>query len=87
MPKYIVTANVLRIRSGPGTSHAIIGALFRNNIVQGDEINGEWIHVTSTDNKVGWSHRGFLELINEAPPVPSATPINPYSLASSARSQ
>jgi uncharacterized protein (TIGR02594 family) len=72
MPKYIVTANVLRIRSGPGTTYAIIGALFRNNIVQGDDINGEWIHVTSTDNKVGWSHRGFLELINEAPPVPSA---------------
>ena len=71
MPKYLVTANVLRIRSGPGTTYPIIGALFRNNIVQGDEINGDWIHITSTDNKIGWSHRGFLELINEAPPSPS----------------
>ena len=70
MPKYLVTANVLRIRSGPGTTHAIIGALFRNNMVQGDEINGDWIHVTSTDNKIGWSHRGFLELIDETPPSP-----------------
>jgi len=43
MPKYLVTANVLRIRSGPGMSHPVIGALFRNNIVQGDEINGDWV--------------------------------------------
>ncbi len=67
MPKYIVTATSLRIRSGPGTSYAIIGALFKNNIVQGDEINGDWLHVTTTDNKVGWSHRGFLELVDETP--------------------
>ena len=71
MPRYRVTANVLRIRSGPGTAHAVVGALFRNNIVQGDEINGDWVHVTSTDNKVGWSHRGFLELIDETPPTQS----------------
>lgn len=71
MPRYRVTANVLRIRSGPGTAHAVVGALFRNNIVQGDEINGDWVHVTSTDNKVGWSHRGFLDLIDETPPTPS----------------
>ena len=73
MPKYRVTANVLRIRSGPGTSYEIIGALFRNNIVQGDEISGDWVHIASTENKVGWSHRGFLELIDEPPPTPSQT--------------
>ena len=56
MPKYLVTAHVLRIRSGSGTSHAIIGALLRNDIVQGDEINGDWIHGTSADNKTGWEH-------------------------------
>lgn len=71
MPKYIVTATSLRIRSGPGISHAIIGALFKNNIAQGDEINGDWLHVTTTDNKVGWSHRGFLELVDETPPPPT----------------
>ena len=71
MPKYIVTANVLRIRAGPSPTHAIIGALFKNNIVQGDEITGDWVHVKSTDNKIGWSHRGFLELIDETPPSPS----------------
>ena len=71
MPKYLVTANVLRIRSGPGTSFSVIGALFRNNIVQGDDIRGDWVHVSSTDNKVGWSHRGFLELLDEIPPTPA----------------
>lgn len=71
MPNYRVTANVLRIRSGPGTSYEAIGALFRNNIVQGDEIHGDWVHITSTDSKVGWRHRGFLELIDEMPPPPS----------------
>ena len=73
MPQYRVTANVLRIRSGPGTTHAVIGALFRNNVVEGDEIHGDWVHVISTENKTGWSHRGFLELIDEAPPTPSGT--------------
>jgi uncharacterized protein (TIGR02594 family) len=71
MPQYRVTANVLRIRSGPGTAYEAIGALFRNSVVQGDEINGDWLNVTSTDNKVGWSHRGFLELIDESPPPTS----------------
>jgi uncharacterized protein YgiM (DUF1202 family) len=71
MSKYLVTANVLRIRSGPGTTYSIVGALLQGQIVQGDEINGDWVHVTSPDNKVGWSHRGFLELIEETPPTPS----------------
>ena len=70
MPIYLVTANVLRIRSGPGSTFEVIGALFRNNIVEGTEINGDWIRVTSPDNKTGWSHRGFLELMDESPPAP-----------------
>ena len=56
MSRYRVTANVLRIRSGPGTSFEVIGALFRNNVVQGDESSGDWVHIASTENKVGWSH-------------------------------
>ena len=71
MPKYIVTASVLRIRSGPGTSYAAIGALYRNNIVQSDQVSGDWAHITSHDNKTGWSHRGFLRLIDETPPPQS----------------
>ena len=68
MPNYRVTPNALRIRSGPGLDNAIIGMLYRNNIVVGDEIVNDWVHVTTEDNKTGWSHRGFLELQEESPP-------------------
>ncbi|HEY5731220.1 MAG TPA: TIGR02594 family protein [Anaerolineales bacterium] len=70
MPDYRVTAYALRIRSGPGLNHKIIGALYRNNIVKGDEVVDNWVHVTTADNKTGWSHRGYLELL-EPPPPPS----------------
>ena len=72
MPNYIVTASALRIRSGPGTTFSIIGMIYRNNTVQGDEIRNDWIHITTTDNIVGWSHRSYLELVDETPPPPSS---------------
>ncbi|MCK7479316.1 MAG: SH3 domain-containing protein [Candidatus Moduliflexus flocculans] len=60
------------MRSGfapwPGTNYDTIGMLYRNNIVTGGEITNEWVHVTTEDNKAGWSHRGFLELVEETPP-------------------
>ncbi len=68
MPNYRVTANALRLRAGPGTNYDTIGMLYRNNIVTGGEITNEWVHVTTEDNKAGWSHRGFLELVEETPP-------------------
>jgi len=68
MPNYRVTASTLRLRSGPGTNYETIGMLLRNTIVVGDEVNGDWVHVTTEDNKVGWSHRGYLELLAEPPP-------------------
>ena len=73
MTKYIVTASALRLRSGPGTTFAIIGMLSKNDLVQGDEIRGDWVHVTTTDNRIGWSHRGYLELVDETPPPSSGT--------------
>lgn len=72
MPNYRVTASALRLRSGPGLNHKIIGMLYRNNIVEGGEIVNDWVNVTTEDNKAGWSHRGFLEL-QEEPPPPSET--------------
>jgi uncharacterized protein (TIGR02594 family) len=69
MPNYRVVASALRLRSGPGTSYAVIGMLYRNAVVLGDEIKNDWVHVTSSD-KTGWSHRGYLELLND-PPAPT----------------
>lgn len=70
MPNYRVTAYALRLRSGPGTQHATIGMLYRDNIVAGDEVVNEWVHVTTPDDKTGWSHRGYLELQPDTPPPP-----------------
>ena len=66
--KYSVTASALRLRSGPGTNYAAVGMLYRNNTVLGNEIVNDWVHVTTADNKTGWSHRGYLELREELPP-------------------
>ncbi len=71
MPNYLVTTNGLRLRSGPGTSHPIIGMLNKDDIVQGDEITGDWVHITTAASKIGWSHRAYLELIEETPPPPT----------------
>jgi len=73
MAKYIVTTSALRIRSGPGTTFPIIGMLYKNATVQGDEIKNDWVHITTTDNKTGWSHSGYLALVDETPPPPSGT--------------
>ena len=70
--KYIITTTALRFRSGPGTNYAIIGMLYRNNIVTSDEISGDWVHVTTSDNKTGWAHRGYMELREELPPSTGA---------------
>jgi uncharacterized protein (TIGR02594 family) len=73
MAKYIVTTSVLRIRSGPGTTFSIIGTLNKNTIIQGAEIQSDWVHITTADNKTGWSHRNYLQLLDETPPPPSGT--------------
>lgn len=73
MPNYRVTATSLWLRSGPGTNFPAVGALYRNYIVQGGELLDDWIHVTTGDNKMGWCHRGYLELIDAAPPNPAET--------------
>ena len=68
MSNYRVTAYALRLRSGPGLNYNIIGMLYRNNIVAGSEVVDNWVHVTTEEDKTGWSHIGYLELIPE--PVP-----------------
>jgi len=69
MPKYRVTTTALRLRSGPGLNFEIIGMLYRNNLVNGGDIQGDWVEVTTIDNQMGWSHRAYLELQDEPIPV------------------
>ena len=78
MSKSTVTAASLRIRSGPGLTFSIIGGLYKNDVVEGSEINGDWVHSTTSNNMIGWSHRSYLELMNETPPPPSATDVQMF---------
>ncbi len=73
MSKYIVTATTLRIRSGPGTNFSILGLLNRDMVIEGGEIQGDWMRVTAPDGKTGWSNRAYLEFVNEPPPPDSGT--------------
>lgn len=70
MATYLVTATALRIRSGPGLSYPIIGTMPQGNLVPGDEVRGDWIHIISPENITGWSHSDYLKLVNETPPTP-----------------
>lgn len=70
MAKYLVTASALRVRSGPGTNFPIVGALYKDNVVEGSQIQGDWLNLTTPDNKTGWSHLGYLKLLDEPPPPP-----------------
>jgi uncharacterized protein (TIGR02594 family) len=72
LPNYRITATSLWLRSGPGANFPAVGALYRNNIVQGDEIRGEWLHVATGEGKTGWCNRGYVELVETAPPPPPA---------------
>jgi uncharacterized protein (TIGR02594 family) len=73
MAKYIVTASALRIRSGPGTTYSITGLLYKNNTVQGGELKGDWLQITTADNKTGWSHRAYLDQVEDTPPPSTGT--------------
>src|SRR5262245_64059597 len=73
MAKYIVTTSALRMRSGPGITFSPIGMLYKNNIVQGGEVKGDWLQVTTADDKKGWSHRAYLELVDETAPLAPRT--------------
>ena len=73
MAKYIVTTSALRIRSGPGTNYSTIGMLYKNNLVEGNELQGDWLHINTPENKTGWSFRAYLELVDETPPPTSGT--------------
>ncbi|BAF58967.1 MAG: SH3 domain-containing protein [Pelotomaculum sp.] len=61
----VVTASVLNVRSGPGTSSGIIG-----QAVQGDSLSilgqsGDWYRVRLSDGKTGWV-AGWLVSVRDA---------------------
>jgi uncharacterized protein YgiM (DUF1202 family) len=61
---YVVSADTLNLREGPGTEHKPIGFLERNDIVQALEFSadGKWVRVRRLkDDLTGWSSSAYLK--------------------------
>ena len=75
--KYVVTANSLYVREGPGTNYPAIGFLIRNEIVDGLAANGNrtWLNIRRpSDGLTGWSSATYLVELMIPPPPPPDTP-------------
>jgi len=67
---YRVTADVLNVRSGPGTGYEDIGNLYRDEVVKALDYaeNDTWIKIIrSSDGLTGWSSAAYLVETTEPP--------------------
>ncbi|MGD8403461.1 MAG: SH3 domain-containing protein [Anaerolineales bacterium] len=67
---YRVTADVLNVRSGPGTDYDDIGNLYRDEVVKALDYanNDTWIKIIrESDGLTGWSFAAYLEETTEPP--------------------
>ena len=67
MPKYRVTASSLNVRSEPKLTGKPVGALSRDQIVEGVSISGDgyWYQIRADDGLTGWSSHKFLVVYQE----------------------
>ncbi|NOY98971.1 MAG: TIGR02594 family protein [Chloroflexi bacterium] len=76
MGKSIVTAYALRVREGPGTSYKVLGALYKDDVVDvlGDSPDGSWKNIRTAAGLSGWSSGKYLRDLSgeETPPEPAA---------------
>lgn len=87
--QYVVTASVLNVRQGPGTTYAAIGSFQRNDIVQAFDYNddGNWLYVKRiSDGLSGWCFAAYLApAAPPPPPDPEPPPLgNRYRVIASA---
>lgn len=79
---YKVTATVLNVRSGPGTSYDKTGTLQQNEVVKALDYAAadSWIKIyRESDGLTGWCYASYLELTDapttpETPPTPEPPP-------------
>ena len=66
----MVNVETLRIRKGPGSKHAVVGALKREQRVKPLATEGEWVQVQYLDAKgatqVAWTARRYLKPVARA---------------------
>jgi cell wall-associated NlpC family hydrolase len=59
-----VTADALNVRSGPSTTHSVIGKLYKGNTVDILQISNGWCEVKLSNGKTGWASNDFLDTTN-----------------------
>lgn len=69
-PEYYVNVPILNVRSGPGTSYAIVGNLNKNTTVQVVKFQDEWAQLEGGS----WAWGPYLTQVNS---VPAVVPSNP----------
>jgi uncharacterized protein (TIGR02594 family) len=80
MQNYIVTADWLRLRAGPGTLHKTLGYLAKNSIVQGEGDTNHWMHIINSNGQTGWSSTKHLKEIDVASPQAPDTAIGNFTV-------
>ena len=67
-----VATNAVNVRSGPGTSHKVLGVLSVGSPVSGDATANGWVQITYKGSK-GYVHADYLKKSATTPTSPSAT--------------
>lgn len=72
---HVVTASLLNVRSGPGTSYSVVGKLRRGEYVHVDAIQGDFCRIASGSGVTGYVARQYLDPVTEAAtPRPTTAP-------------
>lgn len=61
----IVTADKLNVRSGPSTSHDIVGSFSKNDGVDLLSIKNGWYKIEMEDGKIAWTNGQYITLAGE----------------------
>ena len=59
-PHHIVKSRTANIRSGPGTTHRVVGQARYGEVLRTREKRDGWVRVESTAHPDGWISRGLL---------------------------
>ncbi|MFC3883048.1 N-acetylmuramoyl-L-alanine amidase [Bacillus songklensis] len=77
-----VQANVLNVRSGPGTSHEIVDKVKEGTILSVVEKFDRWYHVQLTNGRTGWVAKQYVDSLPDIPPSPITQPYIAFASAS-----
>ncbi|MDD4236946.1 MAG: N-acetylmuramoyl-L-alanine amidase [Desulfotomaculaceae bacterium] len=71
----VVNGSIVNVRSGPGTSNAVVGSVVQGNSLPVLSQSGDWCQVSLPSGGNGWV-AGWLVALNDVAPVPAApTPV------------